>query len=184
MKLITKKEFAEMAGINTKDLAVYILRHKVFTTGKLIDLDDKMNLFFLEDRRAKKNILGPIPENTEIEVKAPEKDEFDLSYLAIEFCDNALKEYSSELENEFLMFMKIQNPEVKALPLGCIVACYAGNIAEHGEECLKREISIYGPGISDEQKNKIKAYHTHRTIERMAFCKNEMNQLFKDIIET
>ena len=51
MNLITKKEYAKLAGMPTKDLSNYIKREKVFCHGKLIDLDLPENILFLEHRQ-------------------------------------------------------------------------------------------------------------------------------------
>lgn len=56
----TKKEFADICGIKTKDLAVYIMRHKVIVDAdNLIDDKNEHNIAFIANRgsRSKKKTV-------------------------------------------------------------------------------------------------------------------------------
>ncbi len=99
MPYLTKGEFAEKCGIETKTLSVYIKRGKVIlTTDKLIDPDHALNVQFYKHQltlggpdRLKKPVEGdvaadiPVPDKPEKKAKAPKKesegpDKFDLRF--------------------------------------------------------------------------------------------------------
>src|SRR5690242_19771966 len=50
MRMLTKKEYAKLAGITTKDLSTYIKREKVICYGNLIDPEVPENQLFIEHR--------------------------------------------------------------------------------------------------------------------------------------
>lgn len=54
MPLHTKKEFAALCGLKTKELSVYIQRGKVTLSGELINDSLQENKYFLEQKRIQK----------------------------------------------------------------------------------------------------------------------------------
>lgn len=56
MPIISKKEFADHCGMNTRALAVYIKRGKVLAEGEEIDSDLPQNALFIQKRSTKKVI--------------------------------------------------------------------------------------------------------------------------------
>jgi hypothetical protein len=78
MALHTKKDFAKIAGVELKDLYIYIKRGKVSLTGDYINDTDDVNNLFLERRKSKEKTPSaqkeskikpakPIISNSEIE---------------------------------------------------------------------------------------------------------------------
>ena len=63
MAYLSKKEFAEVCILKTKDLSNYIKRGKVIVrTDELIDTDTDVNKAFIENRRAKMDVALADPE--------------------------------------------------------------------------------------------------------------------------
>lgn len=64
MALVSKREFAEMCGLPTKNLSVYIQRKKVKVKKKggdeFIDTNDAVNASFLESRQANIESSAPV----------------------------------------------------------------------------------------------------------------------------
>jgi predicted transcriptional regulator len=50
MALYSKKEFAELLGIKTKHLSMYISRKQVVVKGNMVDDNDQINALFMQKR--------------------------------------------------------------------------------------------------------------------------------------
>lgn len=68
MAFHSKKDFAELAGVKTKDLSVYIKRGKVTLQGELIDDKDQINQAFL----LKREVNSAVKSEKKVSVK-PDK---------------------------------------------------------------------------------------------------------------
>jgi hypothetical protein len=72
MGRLSKKKFAELCGMPTNALAVYIRRKKIEVQNDEIDLGSEVNRLFLEKHGGKENYTPPAPKS-KIKVEVPEE---------------------------------------------------------------------------------------------------------------
>jgi len=72
MGRLSKKKFAELCGMPTNALAVYIKRKKIELRNDEIDLASEVNRLFLEKHGGKENYTPPAPK-PKIKVEVPEE---------------------------------------------------------------------------------------------------------------
>jgi hypothetical protein len=174
MALHSKKEFAAICGLKTKNLAVYESRGKLVYTGESIDDGIEPNRSFLkkwtELARAQDRV-GQVPEG-----------DLSLENLIQNFVKSGDQGPLSG-EAEVVGCMLKQNPVFRAIPLEYAINIYAGNIVALFEFFLEREIRQRNETLSPAEIADLNKFYFEKCKARILQCKTEMENLTDDILE-
>lgn len=178
MALLTKKEFAEKCGLETKSLSVYARpdRRKVVYSGDYVDDSIEPNKSFLQKWEDRKNA------RTSSDTSSIQKDDLDLDYLLEEFIEQDGLGINKAAESEVMNVILKHSPLLPVLPVSDVTNICAGRIAEMAEFFLKREVSQLEIDGSSSKFNTVKEFYAQKLKQSLNECRSDMIELFEDIL--
>jgi hypothetical protein len=185
MALLSKKEFSEVCGMATKDLAVYVKRTKVIVNSHgFIDTNDEVNKSFMEKRKGKveERSLPEAIKNTQRLIPVPEFGDIPEGTDISEIVSLPNQTYvESERQKKYFETIKIRN-EIDKLKLD--------NSKKRGEvipsELIKPVFLQHNQSIITEFKNGtdeiLRSFAKKKglTVNETAEIKGEMSAIIND----